>query len=162
MINRNVYNKIVTDLKRELFALKMKYQQLNLENMRLRAELTEAQQMLTEASSAMDVIEAALDERILQSDINTTLQRGVSEEKERMEEKKVSEGITIYASGIVACSVCVPHDMPREEIERLVNMESPTGISSRWAIAEDSFADGAENPHECELDTSRLHYLLHC
>lgn len=70
--------------------------------------------------------------------------------------------IDIYSKGIVACSVCVPKDMKPEEIELAVNLENPTGIESRWTISKDKFRDGGENPHECENDKNRKHYLLNC
>lgn len=71
--------------------------------------------------------------------------------------------VVIYASGPVVCSVCVPAEMPREEIERSVNAQSPTGISSSWKISKDStFKGGEPNPCQCNDGPQRLHYLMDC
>lgn len=65
--------------------------------------------------------------------------------------------------GLVTMSACVPKDMSRETIEKEVNLENPTGISSQWAITEDDFADGNPNPCPCDREPEdRLYYLLHC
>lgn len=65
--------------------------------------------------------------------------------------------------GIVAVSVCAPKDTSCEAIEAWVNTESPTGISSPWAISDDEFADGHPNPCPCDQEPkARLHYLLNC
>ncbi len=76
--------------------------------------------------------------------------------------KEEMKNIDIYARGIIACSVCAPKDMSREEVELQVNMKNPTGIDSKWTITRDDFADGAENPYVCDRSTEKLHYLLHC
>jgi len=70
--------------------------------------------------------------------------------------------IEIYRMGIVHCSVCVPKEMTREEIVAAVNNKAPTGISNGWLIHEDKFRTGEENPHTCEVNSSRLHYLMVC
>ncbi|MES2409674.1 MAG: hypothetical protein V4509_05250 [Patescibacteria group bacterium] len=70
--------------------------------------------------------------------------------------------IDIYAKGIVACSICSPKEKSIEDIEVEVNAELPTGISSQWKIANENFMTGEKNPHECENDKDRLHYLLKC
>ncbi len=70
--------------------------------------------------------------------------------------------IQIYSLGIVACSVCVPKDMPKEEIEKEVNLQSPTGIRSKWKIAKESFKEGQKNGKPCDDDPNRKHYLLNC
>ena len=71
--------------------------------------------------------------------------------------------IAVYSNGIFHCSVCVPKDMPREEVERQVNAENPAGTTNGWKICADpTFASGAANPHECERSTERLHYLMDC
>jgi hypothetical protein len=69
----------------------------------------------------------------------------------------------IYASGLVCLSVCVDKNMTTREIERRANMESPTGIHSRWTIAkENQFADDVPMPCRCNTNPGYLHYLLHC
>lgn len=71
--------------------------------------------------------------------------------------------ITIYAKGLVACSVCAPENVTREAIERYVNEHNPTGIESKWKISKDKkFASGEPMPNKCETARDRLHYLLNC
>ncbi len=69
----------------------------------------------------------------------------------------------IYSSGVVCASVCAPKEMPVTEIEEDVNLQLPTGIDSKWKISKDAtFKTGEKNPHECEKDEKKLHYLLNC
>ena len=71
--------------------------------------------------------------------------------------------ITIYSKGPVSCSVCVPTSSTRQEIEDAVNAENPTGIDRKWHISSDAtFKTGEKNPHQCEKDAHRIHYLLNC
>jgi len=72
------------------------------------------------------------------------------------------EKIQIYTNGLVHCSVCVEKELSRSEIEREVNLVNPTGIDSRWKISNEDFADKNKNPHKCEKDKNRLHYLMVC
>ena len=74
-----------------------------------------------------------------------------------------TEDVTVYSNGIIACSVCVPKGMPRDEVEDCVNIVNPTGTNGRWAISEDeTFSAGDPNPCQCNDDTERLHYLMNC
>ena len=70
----------------------------------------------------------------------------------------------VYSSGLACCSVCVPKDFAIEKVEQVVNMENPTGISSRWKVSKDvTFRDGiTTNPCPCEKDPDRIHYLMNC
>lgn len=71
--------------------------------------------------------------------------------------------VEIYSEGLVCLSVCVPDDMPREEVEREVNSRRPTGIKSRWTISSDeTFAGGEPHPSPCSDRIFRRHYLLNC
>jgi len=70
--------------------------------------------------------------------------------------------VEIYTQGLCYASACVEAGLTLEEIERAANIESPTGIKSRWAIAEGPFADGTPNPTPCENDATRKHVLLVC
>jgi hypothetical protein len=71
--------------------------------------------------------------------------------------------VVVYAVGVVCASVCAPADWPREDVERAVNLDQPTGISSRWAISDDeTFSGGEPNPSPCHDDNTRLHWLLNC
>lgn len=82
-----------------------------------------------------------------------------------MSKIKIPEGkVHIYSNGIASCSVCATNDLSIKEITEEVNRISPTGISSKWALADDEFFDGQEktNPCVCELDDNRKHYLFHC
>lgn len=71
------------------------------------------------------------------------------------------EKVTIYANGLVNCSVCADNELTPDDVEHLVNKKNLTGIDSKWKIAP-KFADGSSSPHACEKDPSRLHYLLTC
>lgn len=72
------------------------------------------------------------------------------------------EEIIIYARGLVCCSVCCPLELSKEEIEKYVNSQNPTGIESKWTISQNDFIDGSKNPHQCETTSKKLHYLLNC
>lgn len=73
------------------------------------------------------------------------------------------QGVLVYVSGLVCCSVCAPADMSIEEVERVVNLENPTGISSGWSVSDDeTFADGTPMPAPCEKVPGRVHYLMTC
>jgi hypothetical protein len=77
--------------------------------------------------------------------------------------KTLADTVFVYAQGLCLCSVCVPANWGTEKIESQVNMASPTGISSRWAVSADPvFKDGRPNPCQCNDDASRKHYLLEC
>jgi hypothetical protein len=72
-------------------------------------------------------------------------------------------GVQVYSVGVVCASACAPVDMPREEVERAVNAQCPTGIASRWQISTDeTFANGDPMPRECNSDPGRQHWLLNC
>lgn len=71
--------------------------------------------------------------------------------------------VIVYTSGLVSCSACAPADMPIEEVTRLVNLQTPTGISSQWELSDDDeFALGVPMPCVCDQDASRMHYLFNC
>jgi hypothetical protein len=78
------------------------------------------------------------------------------------------ELVTVYSQGLVYASVCAPADMDPNELERIVNMQAPTGVGSPWRISSESFADGTPNPAPCahadgaEGDDERRHWLLSC
>lgn len=66
-----------------------------------------------------------------------------------------------YAVGLVSMSVCTSLE-DTKEIERRANAWHPTGISSRWEIADEPFGTGEPNPCPCNIASDRKHYLLHC
>ena len=70
--------------------------------------------------------------------------------------------VVIYATGLVMSSVCAPSEMPVADVEDAVNRLSPTGISSRWSLADEAFASGEPNPTPCNDDPARQHHLLNC
>lgn len=73
------------------------------------------------------------------------------------------DDVQIYSNGIVHCSVCVPKDMPREQVEAIVNIKNPAGTRAGWIIsAESEFNGGGANPSPCNEDPKRLHYLMAC
>ncbi|HYQ69048.1 hypothetical protein [Actinophytocola sp.] len=63
--------------------------------------------------------------------------------------------------GLVYASVCTSLD--DEQATARLNMEWPTGISSRWTKSSDKFHGGYPNPRPCERkpDTHR-HILFVC
>lgn len=73
--------------------------------------------------------------------------------------------VDIYSKGLCACSVCAPAGMPREEVEAAVNAQSPTGIESRWTVADDEFFKDGTTPNggivDCKNGHTR-HWLLNC
>lgn len=69
--------------------------------------------------------------------------------------------VEIYAAGLFYLSLCASSDIEVNQIELQANLEYPTGVSP-WSIADENFRDGSKNPHQCEKDESRLHYLLSC
>jgi hypothetical protein len=70
--------------------------------------------------------------------------------------------VSVYSAGLVYASACAPGSMPLEQVEAAVNAQSPTGISSRWSLAGEPFADGTPNPGPCEQEPACRHYLLSC
>ena len=70
--------------------------------------------------------------------------------------------VLIYAQGMVSLSCCAPKGMTIDEVAQSVNTQQPTGISSAWTLANEPFADGNQNPCQCEESESRQHFLFHC
>lgn len=71
--------------------------------------------------------------------------------------------IEIYAVGLCYMSVCVPGDMPIEEVEESANLQHPSGVSHKWSLNDKGqFADGTPMPCVCEGNPTRRHYLLSC
>lgn len=71
--------------------------------------------------------------------------------------------VIVYSSGLCFCAVCAPADMSIDELTQLVNIQNPTGISSRWQLSDtDVFASGESMPAPCAQDDSKLHYLFEC
>lgn len=70
--------------------------------------------------------------------------------------------VTVYASGLVCCSVCTDLKGIRR-ITAAVNLVNPTGIRSQWKKSKDkTFAGGQPNPCPCDKDPKRKHYLFNC
>ena len=72
-----------------------------------------------------------------------------------------SNVVRVYAVGVAYASVCTPKDVSREDIEKEVNIQHPTGVGP-WKISKEKFRTGQENPHECDEKPDHLHYLLNC
>jgi hypothetical protein len=69
--------------------------------------------------------------------------------------------IDIYSNGICYCSVCSNiNDI--NELTKLVNIKNPTGILSKWKLANEYFKEGQKNPHICNKDNTKKHYLFAC
>ncbi len=65
---------------------------------------------------------------------------------------------TIYACDLCHASVCT--NLPDDEATFELNLARPTGISSRWQISPDPFADGSPNPSPCP-DLPECRHLLY-
>lgn len=75
-----------------------------------------------------------------------------------MNKKLITLGV-----GIVNLSVCVPEDMPVDDVLDEANLTNPTGLEWGWSISTDEhFATGQTNPCPCEKIPGRVHRLLHC
>ena len=74
------------------------------------------------------------------------------------------EGVIIYSSGIMSCSVCADNKLSNKEITKKVNDILPTTISSKWKLSKDKiFQGGQTNPCPCEKNQeTRKHYLFNC
>lgn len=71
--------------------------------------------------------------------------------------------VVVYTFGLCHCSVCVPKDMPRREVELATDIAHPTGLDHGWKIdPSPAFKGGEPNPCRCNKDESRLHYLMVC
>jgi hypothetical protein len=67
----------------------------------------------------------------------------------------------VLAWGLVAATVCT--SLPIEDATKRLNLELPTGISSRWAPAPDkTFHTGEPNPHQCAQYAAHQHVLFQC
>ncbi len=67
-----------------------------------------------------------------------------------------------YAVGLVFASVCAEEDVGKAQVESTTNRLYPTGVGP-WRISdESSFESGEPNPHPCEDNPQRLHWLLAC
>lgn len=65
----------------------------------------------------------------------------------------------VYSVGLVAASVCT--DLDDDTATQRLNETHPTGIASRWTVADASFADGTPNPGPCARPGCR-HVLFAC
>lgn len=67
----------------------------------------------------------------------------------------------IIAIGLCFSSVCT--SLPPEEAADRLNADYPTGISSRWGLAEEKiFNDGVANGCDCPDHAGNKHYLMSC
>ena len=67
----------------------------------------------------------------------------------------------VYAAGLCATSVCT--SLSSEDAAERLNRERPTGISSRWSVAAEPFADGTPNGSACpDAPATHKHYLFTC
>ena len=68
----------------------------------------------------------------------------------------------VYTWGLVHLSCCTDVT-DRAEIERLANIDQPTGIASKWTIADEPFASGQPNGCPCNDEPDKYHHwLLSC
>ncbi len=74
-----------------------------------------------------------------------------------MEIDLTSEKFYPLGMGLLSCGVCAPKDITKEEVEKWVNWENPSGTEHGWMIEEDS-----DNPTQCPDEESRWHWILIC
>ena len=80
--------------------------------------------------------------------------------------KEANELITtrdfiVYSIGLCCASIC--SNLPTEDVGAELNRQHPTGISSRWTLAQEKFRTGEDNPHPCErYPSTHKHYLFTC
>ena len=67
--------------------------------------------------------------------------------------------MTVYAHGLVYSSVCATTE---EEASSELNLQWPTGLDHSWSVANEPFRTGEANPHQCEQDPSKKHWLFTC
>jgi hypothetical protein len=76
------------------------------------------------------------------------------------------ERVEIAQQTVLVVVACAVKDATKEEIERHVNSVIPTGISSKWGIAEEVYQGkdkpATKNPCPCDDHADRLHYVLYC
>lgn len=72
--------------------------------------------------------------------------------------------VNIYKMGPLTCSVCVPKELTREQVEAEVQRASPAGTERGWMVANDpTFKGGEPNPCPCNQHPgTRMHYLMEC
>lgn len=71
--------------------------------------------------------------------------------------------VEVYTFGLCHCSVCVPKDMSRADVEAGADVSHKTGLDHGWKISADkTFKGGEPNPCVCSCNPNRLHYLMVC
>lgn len=78
-----------------------------------------------------------------------------------MDEQATAQ-VEVYSWGLVYVSACAPETVSRNDVEDAVNLSHPTGIKSRWRVADENFASGDDNPCACSDHPDRRHWLLSC
>ena len=69
---------------------------------------------------------------------------------------------TCYAIGLFYASVCTTMKNA-EAVEERMNEAHPTGIDSRWRVADEAFRTGEPNPCPCsDHPETHRHWLLSC
>lgn len=64
----------------------------------------------------------------------------------------------VYATGLVYCAVCTTLDVDAASVR--VNESHPSGIESRWQVADEPFPTGEPNPHPCAERSGCRHWLF--
>ena len=74
-----------------------------------------------------------------------------------------TDGVIVYAVGVVCASACCPNGLPLDEVEAEVNrLAGPTGVGP-WRVSEDAeFSNGMPHPCPCETTPGRVHRLFNC
>jgi hypothetical protein len=70
--------------------------------------------------------------------------------------------VVVLNVSLVNAVVCAKDGISKEEIERIINREHPTGISSDWALVDEDAEYGIA-PEPCKDGRpSATHYMLVC
>lgn len=69
--------------------------------------------------------------------------------------------LQIYHVGLFYISVCAPKEWDKEKVEEKTNLANLCGTSKGWTVScDETFASGHTNPCECDIDSTRRHWLL--
>lgn len=75
--------------------------------------------------------------------------------------RPVTGDFTAYAVGLCYASACT--SLSDQEAAERMNVEHPTGISSRWSVADEAFRTGEPNGVAChDRPNTHRHLLFAC
>lgn len=87
---------------------------------------------------------------------------GIPDAEKTQEDWEALPDVVVLNVSIVNAVVCAKKGTSRAEIERVVNRDHATGISSSWSVSDEPF-EGVPNPHPCPDGRKEAeHFLLTC